>query len=221
VHRSATEHDPRLAPADIRAPNSEVELSPVLEADTTQDRFRAMGLRRAPRPVPRRRAHHSHAADRTPAHLARLPVSRDRPRDLGAPPTLLSPQPRGLSPRGSRVDNSRLALLLPPGVPVPTAGTGQETRAADRPRVLARAHPRGGWAFLRGCIRSDGCVFINRTGQYRYLSYEFANRSCDIRALFTKTLDLVGVQYYVHQDRVRICRRDSVQLMAANVGIKR
>lgn len=22
------------------------------------------------------------------------------------------------------------------------------------------------WAFLRGCIRSDGCVFINRTGRY-------------------------------------------------------
>jgi hypothetical protein len=111
---------------------------------------------------------------------------------------------------------SHLACLFP------QQGPGKKH---ERPIVLEpwqeriiKAEP---WAFLRGCIRSDGCVFINRTGQYRYLSYEFANRSCDIRALFTKTLDLVGVQYYVHQDRVRICRRDSVQLMAANVGIKR
>ena len=30
------------------------------------------------------------------------------------------------------------------------------------------------WAFLRGCIRSDGCVFVNRTGRYEYLSYASA-----------------------------------------------
>lgn len=26
------------------------------------------------------------------------------------------------------------------------------------------------WPFLRGCIRSDGCASINRTGPYEYLS---------------------------------------------------
>jgi hypothetical protein len=36
---------------------------------------------------------------------------------------------------------------------------------------LVRAAP---WAFVRGCIRSDGCSFINRTGRYAYLSYESA-----------------------------------------------
>jgi hypothetical protein len=30
------------------------------------------------------------------------------------------------------------------------------------------------WSFLRGCIRSDGCSFVNRTGRYSYLSYESA-----------------------------------------------
>ena len=30
---------------------------------------------------------------------------------------------------------------------------------------------------LRGLIRSDGCVFINRTGRYEYESYDFANLS--------------------------------------------
>ena len=43
------------------------------------------------------------------------------------------------------------------------------------------------WAFLRGCIRSDGCVFINRTGPYEYLSYDFTNHSEDILDLFEQT----------------------------------
>ena len=39
------------------------------------------------------------------------------------------------------------------------------------------------WTFLRGLIRSDGCVFVNRTGRYEYVSYEFSNRSAQIRDL--------------------------------------
>ena len=44
------------------------------------------------------------------------------------------------------------------------------------------------YAFLRGCLHSDGCFFINRTGRYRYLSADFTNRSDDIRALFRGAL---------------------------------
>ena len=40
------------------------------------------------------------------------------------------------------------------------------------------------WEFLRGCIRSDGCAFINRTGRYEYLSYSFHNHSSDILDLY-------------------------------------
>ena len=39
------------------------------------------------------------------------------------------------------------------------------------------------WTFLRGLIRSDGCVFVNRTGRYEYVSSEFSNRSAQIRDL--------------------------------------
>jgi hypothetical protein len=53
----------------------------------------------------------------------------------------------------------------------PQAGPGKKH---ERPIVLepwqaaiVEAEP---WRFLRGCIRSDGCVFINRTGRYEYLS---------------------------------------------------
>ena len=33
------------------------------------------------------------------------------------------------------------------------------------------------WRFLGGCIRTDGCAFINRTGPHEYLSYDFCNLS--------------------------------------------
>jgi hypothetical protein len=95
-----------------------------------------------------------------------------------------------------------------------------EARAQQTPRrggdeSGARAWPRG------GLILSDGCAFINRTGRYRYLSYEFRSRSSDIRALFTDTCRSVGVQFTISQDRIRICRRASVVEMAAFVGTKR
>jgi hypothetical protein len=44
----------------------------------------------------------------------------------------------------------------------------------DWQRTIVDAEP---WSFLRGCIRSDGCVFVNRTGRYEYVSYGFANHS--------------------------------------------
>jgi hypothetical protein len=77
------------------------------------------------------------------------------------------------------------------------------------------------WQFLRGCIRSDGCVFINRTGQYEYLSYDFSNHSSDILDLFANSCDEVGVEHRRYARRIRINRRESVALMRANVGLKR
>jgi hypothetical protein len=49
------------------------------------------------------------------------------------------------------------------------------------------------WRFLRGCIWSDGCSYINRTGPYEYLSYEFSNRSSQILDLFERACDNVGI----------------------------
>jgi hypothetical protein len=82
------------------------------------------------------------------------------------------------------------------------------------------------WPFIRGCIRTDGCAFINRTGPYEYLSYHFGNMSRDIAQLFVFALKRVGVEYRhtsgckrgMHN--IRINRRSSVLEMVHRVGIK-
>ena len=86
------------------------------------------------------------------------------------------------------------------------------------------------WPFIRGCIRTDGCYFINRTDihraePYEYLSYQFCNMSTDIVDLFVAQCERVGVFTRVNRSRrglwdVRINRRDSVALMLEHVGIK-
>jgi hypothetical protein len=103
----------------------------------------------------------------------------------------------------------------------PQHGPGKKhersVRLEDWQQRIVDANP---WPFLRGCFRSDGCAFINRTGPYRYLSYEFSNHSADIRDAFTRACDRVDVRYRVNRTRVRIYRRESVALLAANVGRK-
>jgi len=89
-------------------------------------------------------------------------------------------------------------------------------------RELIRAAP---WGLIRGLISSDGCSFVNSTGPYRYLTYDFSNRSRDIVLLLLTTLDLVDVGYRVTSHRgtwrVRINRRDNVAQLVAHVGLKK
>ena len=75
--------------------------------------------------------------------------------------------------------------------------------------------------FLRGCIWSDGCTFVNRTGPYEYLTYDFCNRSDDIRELFTGACRSLGLDYRMNGDRVRINRRKSVERLVESIGTKR
>lgn len=100
----------------------------------------------------------------------------------------------------------------------------------DRPMVLEawqREHLTvAPWPFVRGCIRTDGCAFINKTGPYEYLSYGFSNKSKDIVDLFVEACGRVGVFTRVNcsargQWDVRINRRESVALMLAHVGRKK
>jgi hypothetical protein len=123
------------------------------------------------------------------------------------------------------VYSSHLACLFP------QHGPG---RKHDRPIVLEawqREHFEAApWSFIRGCIRTDGCCFINRTDihrpvPYEYRSYGFSNKSEDIVDLFVEACNRVGVVTRVNcsargQWDVRINRRPSVALMLEHVGLK-
>jgi len=99
-------------------------------------------------------------------------------------------------------------------------GKKHERRIALEPwqRVQVSAAP---WAFIRGCIRSDGCAYVNRTGRYEYLSYGFHNHSTDILDLFESVCHELGLDCRRTVHDVRIYRRASVARMLEEVGTKR
>lgn len=87
----------------------------------------------------------------------------------------------------------------------------------DWQRTIVAAAP---WAFIRGCIRSDGCVFINRTGRYRYLSYGFSNYSSDILDIVESTCLAQGLRPRRYARAIRLNRRDDVARLVEHVGVK-
>src|SRR6266508_5667066 len=74
------------------------------------------------------------------------------------------------------------------------------------------------WAFLRGCIRSDGCAFINRTGPYEYLSYAFTSLAGDIRNMFVAACLFLDLDVRPGRKNIRINRRASVARLLEHVG---
>jgi hypothetical protein len=111
--------------------------------------------------------------------------------------------------------NAHLSCLLPQHGP----GKKHERPIVLEPwqDALVAAAP---WSLLKGLIRSDGCVFINRTGRYEYLSYCFDNRSADIRDLFVDVCRRVGVACRPAGTSVRVYQRRSVALLWEHVGDK-
>ena len=97
-------------------------------------------------------------------------------------------------------------------------------------RDIVEEHP---WELVRGLIHSDGCRVTNWTTRvvggvrkrYEYPRYFFTNTSEDIIALFTGTLDGLGVRWtHLRQSRraqtISVARRESVVLMDRFVGPK-
>ncbi|WP_406470260.1 helix-turn-helix domain-containing protein [Streptomyces hirsutus] len=97
-------------------------------------------------------------------------------------------------------------------------------------RKLVDSHP---WEFVRGLIHSDGCRMVNwatrmvrgERKRYEYPRYFFANKSDDIRTLYTDTLDRLGVEW-THCTRggvpfnISVAKKASVALMDLHVGPK-
>jgi hypothetical protein len=120
---------------------------------------------------------------------------------------------------GSCIVVSVYSLHLP--CLLPQAGPGKKhlRRIVLEPWQLA-AVAGAPWRFLRGCIRSDGCAFVNRTGPYEYLSYSFDNCSTDILMLFEAVAESLGLRPRRTARQVRINRRAAVALMERCVGLK-
>ncbi|MFF3275047.1 helix-turn-helix domain-containing protein [Streptomyces chrestomyceticus] len=116
----------------------------------------------------------------------------------------------------------------------PQHGAGKKH---ERPIILepwqqriVDTHP---WAFVRGLVHSDGCRITNWTtrtvgGQkkrYEYPRYLFANKSDDIRRLYSDTLTGLGVEWTTlargsDPFNISVAKRDSVALMDTHIGPK-
>jgi hypothetical protein len=114
---------------------------------------------------------------------------------------------------------------------LPQHGRG---RKHERPIVLepwqeriVEEHP---WRFLRGLLHSDGCRTVNRfktklpkgrVAEYEYPRWFFSNMSADIRGLFCKTCEQLGLRWTQSNHRnISISHRDSVAQMDEHIGPK-
>jgi hypothetical protein len=76
--------------------------------------------------------------------------------------------------------------------------------------------------FIRGLIQSDGCRVRNRVNGKDYPRYFFTQVSDDIRRLFCRSLNQLGVRYTWNDARnVSIARRPDVARLDEFVGPKR
>lgn len=90
------------------------------------------------------------------------------------------------------------------------------------------AHPEH---LIRGLIHSDGCRTVNRfstklpsgrIAMYEYPRYFFSNLSADIREIFCRHCDLLGIRWTRSNPRnISVSHRGSVALLDSFVGPKR
>jgi hypothetical protein len=109
----------------------------------------------------------------------------------------------------------------------PQHGPGHKHRRdielVDWQRTLADRYPH---RFLRGLIHSDGCRAINTIKHpnktYSYPSYQFGNRSADIRAIFCEYCDKLGIEWrQMNRFNISVARAESVARMDEFIGPKR
>ena len=107
---------------------------------------------------------------------------------------------------------------------LPQHGAG---RKHDRPITLQEwqealvleKNPR---FLLRGLIHSDGSRFLNWSKGRPYPRYMFANKSADIRSIFGRACDVLGIEHRpANAKNISVARRASVELMDSFVGPKR
>jgi len=88
---------------------------------------------------------------------------------------------------------------------------------ADWQWSLAETDPE---LLLKGLIHSDGSRFINSGRNWSYPRYSFSNRSQDIRDIFCRTCDLLGVHYTFAPHTVYVSRKADVARLDEFIGPK-
>jgi hypothetical protein len=77
-------------------------------------------------------------------------------------------------------------------------------------------------SFLRGLIHSDGCRYIANDRGVRSVRYDFSNRSEDIKGLFCRSLDNLGIAWTRPSDRnIATYRKGAVARLDQFIGPKR
>ena len=90
---------------------------------------------------------------------------------------------------------------------------------ADWQQALVDLDPR---PLLAGLLHSDGCRVLNWVNGTPYPRYHFSNESPDIRAIFGRACDALGIAWRPHNDHsLSVARRGSVALLDEFVGPKR
>ena len=75
---------------------------------------------------------------------------------------------------------------------------------------------------LRGLVHSDGCRVLNWVNGTPYPRYHFSNVSADIRAIFGRACDALGVEWRPHNARnLSVATRASVATLDEFIGPKR
>jgi hypothetical protein len=83
---------------------------------------------------------------------------------------------------------------------------------------IVEEHPK---ALLRGLIHSDGCRCANRSNGRIYPRYFFDQVSDDIRSIFCRTCDQLGIAWRQPKWKtISIARAGSVALMDSFIGPK-
>jgi len=92
--------------------------------------------------------------------------------------------------------------------------------------TIVRRHPD---RLIRGLIHSDGSRHLNTVHRpvggerksYRYPRYEFSNESQDIKRLFCRACDLLGISWRrMNRKSISIARKADIEKMDAIVGPK-
>jgi hypothetical protein len=121
-----------------------------------------------------------------------------------------------------QVYSTHWRCLFPQAAP----GKKHERRIVLEPwqeQIALTDHPR---QFLRGLVQSDGCRAINRVrgangGRYAYPRYQFTNVSDDIRMLFVRACQIVGVETRrMNRYTIAVSRRECVALLDTFIGPK-